>query len=149
MFPHPLMNVLNAHQVAVLLQTKRISLHPRLCIRWKEVTFIFIFPPAWLTLAMGWKYNTTYFYLCTNMTKTWYIDYYRALQHSKVNVEQSRNTKVSQESLYIFCCCCDTIYPWKGNYFFLLVLLHKEVRALATIMSNGNYHIWTLKLQFL
>lgn len=29
---HPLMNVLDAHQVAVLLQTESISLQPLLCI---------------------------------------------------------------------------------------------------------------------
>lgn len=53
---HPLMNVLNAHQVAVMLQTKLICLQPWLCISWKEVTFVLILPPAWLALAMSWKY---------------------------------------------------------------------------------------------
>lgn len=55
--PHPLMDVLNAHQVAVLSQTKSIRLWPRLGISGKEITFILIFPPAWFTLTVSWGHK--------------------------------------------------------------------------------------------
>lgn len=55
--PHPLVNVLDAHQVAVLLRAVGVGLMPCLRIAREEVTFALVLPPALLTLAAGWKHK--------------------------------------------------------------------------------------------